>query len=112
MRKVLLLAAWLIFFSINSIFGAQIVISVSDFKVESDEPSHKYIGKGLSRLVAVELRKSRKVELLEREQIMKILEEQELSLSDLVDQTKQVEIGQSWTVPWWSASWSAGYLPH
>ncbi|MQY76832.1 MAG: hypothetical protein GH155_04300, partial [Spirochaeta sp.] len=94
MKKTLVLSAWLIFFSVTSVFGAQIVISVSDFKVESDELSHKYIGKGLSRLVAVELKKSRQVELLEREQIMKILEEQELSLSDLADDAKQVEIGQ------------------
>jgi len=74
-------------------YTQQIAVSVSDFKVESDDPSHKYLGKGLSRLVASELRKSARIKLLEREQMMSILEEQEFSLSDMVKTESQVKVG-------------------
>ncbi len=77
-----------------SLFGQEYVIAVSDFKVESDKPDYKYLGKGISRLVASELRKSGKVTLVEREQMNAILAEQELSLSDLMDASKQVQIGK------------------
>jgi TolB-like protein len=83
-----------LFFSLTRIFPGQIVISINDFTVESDNPSHKYIGKGLSRLVAGELRKSDKIKILEREQLSKILEEMELSLSGMMDASQQVEIGK------------------
>ena len=71
----------------------QIAVSVSDFKVESDDPAHKYLGKGLSRLVASELRKSARLKLLEREQMMRILAEQEFSLSDMANTESQVKVG-------------------
>jgi TolB-like protein len=74
-------------------YTQQIAVIVSDFKVESDDPSHKYLGKGLSRLVASELRKSARLKLLEREQMMRILEEQEFSLSDMANTESQVEVG-------------------
>jgi TolB-like protein len=75
------------------VFAQEYVIAVSDFKVESRNPSYEFLGKGISRLVASELRKSGKVRLVEREQMNKILKEQEMSLSDLTDQAKQVQIG-------------------
>ena len=74
-------------------YTQQIAVSVSDFKVESDDPSHKYLGKGLSRLVASELRKSARIKLLEREQTVRILEEQEFSLSDMASTESQVRVG-------------------
>jgi len=74
-------------------YSQQIAVIVSDFKVESDDPSHKYLGKGLSRLVASELRKSARLKLLEREKMMAILEEQEFSLSDMVNTESQVKVG-------------------
>jgi TolB-like protein len=93
MKKNIFVVLLSLLFSLYYLFSEQIVLSVSDFRVESDNPSHRYIGKGLSRLVAFELNKSKAVKLLEREEIKKILEEQELSLSDLTDDTKQVKIG-------------------
>lgn len=75
------------------LYAEEIVISVSDFKVESGNPAYQYLGKGISRLVSNELNKSRAIRLLEREEIKKLLAEQEFSLSDLADETKQVKIG-------------------
>jgi len=64
------------------ITGAQeIIVSVSDFNVESDNSKLKYIGKGISTLVAGELRRTKTIKLLERSQMNKIMEEQKLSLS-------------------------------
>lgn len=72
----------------------EIILSVSDFSVESDNTSYKFLGKGLSTLVAGELRRTKTVKILEREQLNRIIEEQKLTLSGLLDESKQVEIGQ------------------
>jgi len=92
MKKSLILIVLFIVLIIPC-YTQQIAVSVSDFKVESDEPSHKYLGKGLSRLVASELRKSARIKLLEREEMMRILEEQEFSLSDMANTESQVRVG-------------------
>ena len=94
MKKISLITFAIIILYTLNIFAQQIVLTVSDFKVYSDNPSYKYIGKGISRLVAGELRKSDKIILLEREEIKRILEEQEFSLSDLADESKQIQIGK------------------
>ena len=92
MKKSLILVV-LFLVLIIPCYTQQIAVSVSDFKVESDDPSHKYLGKGLSRLVASELRKSVRIKLLEREEMMRILEEQEFSLSDMANTESQVKVG-------------------
>lgn len=75
--------------------GAQeIIVSVSDFSVESKNEKYAYIGKGISTLVAGELRRTRAIKLLERSQMNKIMEEQKLSLSGMVDEANQVELGK------------------
>jgi TolB-like protein len=84
---------FLFFISIVLLHGQPIVITVNDFVVESNNPSYEYIGKGISRLVASELGKSDRVKLVERENLQKVLKEQELSLSDLADQETQVKVG-------------------
>lgn len=77
-----------------SLSAQEIVLSVSDFSVESDNTNYKYLGKGISTLVAGELRRTKTVKILEREQLNRIIEEQKLTLSGLMDESKQVEIGQ------------------
>ena len=72
----------------------QIVVSVSDFSVESANQQYTYIGKGISTLVAGELRKTKAVKLLERSKTNKILEEQKLSQTGLVDENSQVKLGK------------------
>lgn len=84
-----------LFILIVVIAGAEeIIVSVSDFSVESENSKFKYIGKGISTLVAGELRRTRAIKLLERSQMNKILEEQKFSLSGLVDESMQVELGK------------------
>jgi TolB-like protein len=96
MKKSILKNLFLILFvllPINS--NAQnFIISVSDFNVESDNKTFTYIGKGISTLVAGELRRTKAVKLLERAQMNKIIEEQKFSLSGLVDEANQVELGK------------------
>lgn len=75
--------------------GAQeIVLTVSDFGVESKKEEYTFIGKGISTLVAGELRRTKAVKLLERSKMNKIIEEQRLSLSGMIDDSKQVELGK------------------
>ena len=85
----------LFFLSIALLHGEQIAITVNDFVVESRNPSYEFIGKGISRLVASELRKSDKVKLVERENLQKVLKEQELSLSDTADHWRSLRAPQN-----------------
>jgi curli biogenesis system outer membrane secretion channel CsgG len=91
-RKIILLLVFLL--TSNLIRGGVVTLSVSDFPVESENSSYTHIGKGISRMVAIELRKSKSVRLIEREQLNKILEEQEFSLSDIASQDNQIKIGK------------------
>ena len=72
--KKLFLCIILFIISASLALCQEYVIAVSDFTVESDKADYKYIGKGISRLVASELRKSGRVTLVEREHFNKILE--------------------------------------
>jgi TolB-like protein len=69
------------------------ILSMADFTVESDNPEYKYLGKGLAIMVGGELRKSKQVELIEREQLNAILKEMEFSLSDLANEQNQLKVG-------------------
>ncbi len=91
-RKIILLLVFLLLS--NLIRGGALTLSVSDFPVESENPSYTHIGKGISRMVAIELRKSKSVKLIERDELNKILEEQEFSLSDIASQDNQIKIGK------------------
>ena len=91
-RKIILLLVFLLISYF--IYGETVILSVTDFPVESENPSYTHIGKGISRMVAIELRKSNSVKLIEREELNKILEEQELSLSDIASQDNQIKIGK------------------
>ena len=51
MKKVLI--AVIVLFSLNTFLFADITVSVGDFSVETDREGYRYIGKGVSRLVAV-----------------------------------------------------------
>jgi TolB-like protein len=93
MKKVLLLLA-LLFLFVLPIHSISFRIALSDFAVHSDNPRYKYMGKGISEMIAVELAKSTGVNLIEREKRAKVLEEIEFALSDLADAAKQVEVGK------------------
>jgi len=72
-------------------------VSLSDFIVHSDNARYKYMGKGISEMISFELRKSPGIDLIEREKRAQILEEMEISLSDLADTETQVEVGKMLT---------------
>ena len=93
MKKVLLLPALLLLIVLpaNSI---SFRIAISDFAVHSDNPRYKYMGKGISEMIAVEMAKATGVNLIEREKRAEVLEEIEFALSDLADAAKQVEVGK------------------
>jgi TolB-like protein len=69
-------------------------VAVIDFAVQSENPSYKYLGKGFAEFAAIELARSRDVLLIEREKRNKALEELAFSLSDIADESKQLEVGQ------------------
>jgi TolB-like protein len=92
MRKLVAVFYFLLMTTVLS--ATDIVLSVADFTVETGQAGFQHIGKGISRIIAGELRKTKGLSLLEREQIVKITEEQELSLSGLADESRQIEIGR------------------
>ncbi len=65
------------------LFSVQYALSVADFEVQTDNPKYAYIGKGISALLANELRQSKSVKIVEREKLNEILAEQKLSLSGM-----------------------------
>ncbi|MEK6793266.1 MAG: hypothetical protein AABZ39_00705 [Spirochaetota bacterium] len=69
-------------------------IAINDFKVSSDNPEHKYIGKGFSELIAFEVKKSPRVRLVEREKRSELFKEMELSLTGAVDEKDSVKAGK------------------
>jgi TolB-like protein len=93
MKKVLLLLALLLLIVLPT-YSISFRIALSDFAVHSDNPRYKYMGKGLSEMIAVELTKATGVNLIEREKRAEVLEEIEFALSDLADAAKQVEVGK------------------
>ena len=78
----------------TSVFGVAKQLSISDFVVHSDRADYKYMGKGISEMIAVELRKSPGIKLIERERRTDLLEEMEIALSDLADSQTQLEVGK------------------
>jgi len=78
----------------TSALGALPTLTFSDFTVHSDNPKYKYVGKGLSEMIAVELRHTPGVALVERERRAQLLEEASFLLSDLADPDRIGEIGR------------------
>jgi TolB-like protein len=93
MKKVLLLPAVLLLMAlpINSLSYR---IALSDFAVHSDNINYKYMGKGISEMIAVELAKSKEIDLIKREKRVDVLELIEFALSDLADANVQVQVGK------------------
>ena len=82
MKRGLLLSVLLLSSALPA-FSLPPRISLSDFVIHSNNPSHEFVGKGISEMIAVELGKSAEISLIERERRSEILAEAEFSLSDL-----------------------------
>jgi TolB-like protein len=92
-RRIMLVVAFLVVLS-TGVLAESRPLAIADFAIHSDNPNYKYIGKGISEMIAVELRKSPGIELIEREQRTQILEEMAFALSDLADSDQQLELGK------------------
>ncbi|HBE02099.1 MAG TPA: hypothetical protein DC049_06430, partial [Spirochaetia bacterium] len=69
-------------------------VALIDFKVNSDNPQYKYLGKGFSEMIAYEVKKAPKLQLVEREKRTEMLKEIEFSLTGLADEKNQLEAGK------------------
>ncbi len=69
-------------------------LAFSDFTVNSENASYKYLGKGFSELIAFELKKSPSIRLVEREKRNQLLEEMKFSMTGLTDEASQLEMGK------------------
>ncbi len=77
--KRFLISIVILFFSLSPLFST--VITVADFDVQTSEEKYRFVGKGISALLANKLRQSRAINLVEREKLNEIFKEHELSLS-------------------------------
>jgi TolB-like protein len=59
---------------------AEKTVAVADFTVESENPSYKYIGKGMAELIASELSKSKDIVVIDRDKRPEILSELEFAM--------------------------------
>ena len=92
MRKIYLFVLFGLFIVLG--LSSQTNLSIGDFIVRSDNPDYKYIGKGISQLIAGELRRDSRYNIIERERINEIIDEQKLSLNGLISETDMINIGQ------------------
>lgn len=74
-------------------FGAD-TLAVADLQVSSTNPKYEFMGKGLAELISFELAKSRDLVLVEREKRTEMMQEMEVSVSDLADADKQLQVGK------------------
>jgi TolB-like protein len=69
-------------------------LALSDFAVNSTNPSYTFLGKGFAEIVAFELKKSPAVKLVDREKRNQILDEMEFGMTGLTDPAAQLEMGK------------------
>ncbi len=78
----------------TSLEAQSLKIAVMDFSLESDNPQYKYLGKGFTELVSVEVSRLPGFVLVDRERRNAILEELEFALSGAADTADAMKIGQ------------------
>jgi TolB-like protein len=72
-------------------------IAVSDFQVQSANPDYRFLGKGFTEFVSIEMSKAERIEVIDREKRLETLREIELSQTGLVDEKAQIEAGRMLT---------------
>jgi TolB-like protein len=73
MRKALVLILWFLLIAQYS-FGAAPRIAAFDLTVQSDNPDHRHVGKGMCEMIVAELQKSAAVHVIERRKRVESLE--------------------------------------
>jgi TolB-like protein len=80
------LFTFIVLIGISCAAAAQTVrVAVADFEVTSDDPSLRYVGKGLAEMVSGELGQLKGVTVIDREKRAQALEELEFALSEAPD---------------------------
>jgi len=74
--------------------GREYRISIMDFDVQSDNPQYKYLGKGFSEFISIELSKAKGMAIIEREKREEVFKEQAFALSGAVDAKNSIEMGK------------------
>ena len=69
-------------------------VAISDLEIQSDNPGHKYIGKGIAELVSFELGKSSNLSVISREKRSEMMKELSLSMTGLGDPQQQLKLGK------------------
>lgn len=69
-------------------------LSIMDFDVQSDNPQYKYLGKGFSEFISIELSKAKGMAIIDREKREEVFKEQAFSLSGAVDSKNSIEMGK------------------
>jgi len=69
-------------------------VALDDIVVQSAQPQFKFIGKGITELIGVELVKSQTVTLVDREKRVKLLSEIEFGASEAADSAKAAQLGK------------------
>ncbi|HNW44261.1 MAG TPA: CsgG/HfaB family protein [Elusimicrobiales bacterium] len=69
-------------------------LSVLDFEVQSDNPQYKYLGKGFSEFISIDLSKAKGMALIDREKREAAFKEQAFSLSGAVDEKNGIALGK------------------
>ncbi len=69
-------------------------VAVGDFKVTSDDPKLKYVGKGLSEMFSTQLELSKAVTLVDRSRREALLGELEFALSGAADEQSAAQAGK------------------
>ena len=81
----------LISFLLISVQAFAKTIAISDFTVESANPSYKYIGKGIAELISFELGKSKNITVVSREKRSEMMKEVEFAM---LTGEQQIEMGK------------------
>jgi len=88
MKRIFILVTAILSFSIHAFATT---ISISDFTVESSNPSYKYIGKGIAELISFELGKSKNITVVSREKRSEMMKEVEFAM---LTGEQQIEMGK------------------
>jgi TolB-like protein len=88
------LSRWIAGFLLLASPLAAVRVSVSDFQVQSANPDYRFLGKGFTEFVSIEMPKAERIEVIDREKRLETLREIELSQTGLVEEKAQIEAGR------------------
>lgn len=102
-QRVFSIAVFLFFFATvnpsSNLLGEaklpeKIVLSVMYFDNNSKTPSLDWLRKGLADMIITDISKTKQIQIVQRENLQKVLTEQKLALSGLIDKNSAVKVGE------------------